>query len=92
MISVAGLAAVGAILGAGATAAVTGDASTAAQIVSNAIPHGLNVALAHVPTWTHAHQVLTQHLQMYAQNSSAGAASGTGLGFGLKKALLHFGH
>jgi hypothetical protein len=88
MISIAALTAIGAALGAGATAAFTGDASTAIQMASS-VPHGLNVALSHVPAWTHAHEVLMQHLQLYTQNSSAGAASGAGIGLGLKKALLH---
>jgi len=93
MISIAAFTAIGAALGAGATAALTGDANTAMQMVSSSVPHGLNVALSHVPSWTHAHEVLMQHLQLYTQNSSAGAASGAGLGLGLKKALMHIaGH
>ena len=39
----------------------------------------LQVALAHVPSWTHAHQVLTQHLSAYTQNAGAGAAGTAGL-------------
>src|SRR5439155_12900569 len=37
------------------------------------------VALAHVASWTHAHQVLTQHLSAYTQNGGAGAAGTVGL-------------
>lgn len=81
MVSIAALAALGALAGAGGTAIATGDAS----MLANSIPPGLHVALSHVPTWTHAHQVLTSHLQQYTQNSSIGAASV----IGIKQAIIH---
>ena len=49
------------VAGAAATvvaAAATGDAKGAAH----AIAPGLKVALAHVPSWTHAYQVLSERL------------------------------
>ncbi len=65
-----------------ATAAATGGASAAV----NALPAGLKVALAHVPSWSQAYQILTQHLSAYGQNASTGAA---GIGAALHKALVH---
>ena len=50
-----------------------------ASAAVHAAPHGLQVALAHVPSWTHAYQVLTQHLSAYTQNGGAGAAGTAGL-------------
>jgi hypothetical protein len=75
MVSIMALAALGGLAAAAATAVTTGDASAAVH----AAPHGLQVALAHVPSWTHAHQVLTQHLSAYTQNGGAGAAGTAGL-------------
>ncbi|MEM0074830.1 MAG: hypothetical protein QXR69_02740 [Conexivisphaerales archaeon] len=86
MVSIIALAALGALAGAGATAAATGDLNTAAQMAANAVPPGLHIALAHVPSWTHAHQVLTEHLKLYAQNGSIGAGTSGGLGTAIKSA------
>jgi len=75
MVSIMALAALGGLAAAAATAVTAGDASAAVH----AAPHGLQVALAHVPSWTQAHQVLTQHLSAYTQNGGAGAAGTAGL-------------
>ncbi|MDG6939258.1 MAG: hypothetical protein JRN39_02525 [Nitrososphaerota archaeon] len=83
------MATLGTLAGLGATAAATGDASTLAQSVSQMAPHGLQVALAHVPTWTQAHAVLAQHLQLYAQNGGAGGAGASAAGAAIKKGLAH---
>ena len=75
MASIMALAALGGLAAGALTAVTTGDASASV----NAAPHGLQVALSHVPSWTHAYQVLTQHLSAYTQNGGAGAAGTAGL-------------
>lgn len=89
MVSLAILAAIGGLSAVGATAAATGDASAAANVAHAAAPPGLKIALAHVPSATHAHQVLTQHLSAYTQNGSIGAGGAAGVGAAVKKALAH---
>lgn len=89
MVSIAVLAALGGLSAAAATAATTGDASTVVSAIHVA-PPGLHVALSHVPSWTHAYQVLTQHLSAYAQNGGASAAGTAGVGAAIKKGL-HLG-
>jgi len=91
MVSIIALAALGGLTAAAATAVTTGDASAALNAI-HAVPHGLQVALAHVPSWTNAHRVLTEHLSAYAQNSGTGAAGTAtleavrkGLGLGLRR-------
>ena len=89
MATLIALATLGALSAVGVTAAANGDANTAIEAVKQVAPHGLNVALAHVPTWTHAHEVLTQHLSNYAQNGTAGGGTATGVGAAVKKAATH---
>jgi hypothetical protein len=91
MVSIAALAILGAISGMGATSIANGDASTAFQAASQLAPHGLSIALSHVPSWTHAHEVLSQHLSQYAQNSGASSGIFGGLGVAFKKGLGHIG-
>jgi hypothetical protein len=91
MVSIAALAILGAISGMGATTLATGDASSAVQAASQVAPHGLSMALSHVPSWTHAYQVLSQHLSEYAQNGGVGAGVFSGIGMALKKGLAHAG-
>jgi hypothetical protein len=91
MVSIAALAILGAVSGVGATSIANGDASSAVQAATQLVPHGLSVAMAHVPSWTHAHEVLSQHLSQYAQNSGAGSGIFGGLGTAFKKGLGHFG-
>lgn len=91
MVSITALAILGAITGIGATSVATGDASTAVEAAKQAAPQGLHVALSHVPSWTHAHQVLTEHLSQYAQNGGIGASSGAGIATTIKRGLGHAG-
>jgi hypothetical protein len=86
MVSLAILAALGAITAMGATSVVNGDASAAVEAAKQAAPYGLHVALSHVPSWTHAHEVLSQHLSQYAGSGTAGGAGGSGIGAAMKRA------
>ncbi|HZW58223.1 MAG TPA: hypothetical protein VFF30_18185 [Nitrososphaerales archaeon] len=90
-VSISILAILGAVTGLGATSVATGDASTAIEAAKQIGPHGLQIALAHVPSWTHAHQVLTDHLSQYAQNGSIGAGVAGGIGAAFRKGLAHAG-
>ena len=87
MVSLGILAALGGLSAVGATAVATGDASAAIGVVHAALPSGLNIALSHVPSWTHAHEVLTQHLSAYATNGQFGAGGAAGTGAAVKNAL-----
>lgn len=89
--SLTALAILGAITGLGATSVATGDASTAVEAAKQAAPQGLHVALSHLPSWTHAHQVLSAHLSQYAQNGGIGATAGAGIAATIKKGLGHAG-
>ena len=91
MVSIAALAILGAISGIGATSVATGDANAAVEAAKQMAPHGLQVALSHVPSWTHAHQVLSEHLSEYAQNGGIGATTGGGIAAMLKRGLGHAG-
>jgi hypothetical protein len=68
-----------------ATALGNGDASSVAQVAAQIVPPGLHVALSHVPSWTHAHQVLAQHLQQYTESGSVGSAGSGGMVLAIKK-------
>ena len=89
--SITALAILGAVSGIGATSVATGDANAAVEAAKQIAPHGLQVALSHVPSWTHAHQVLSEHLSEYAQNGGIGAGATGGAGAALKKGLAHMG-
>lgn len=91
MVSLIVLAALGAASAIGATAVANGDANTAMEAVKQVAPHGLHVALSHVPSWTHAHEVLTEHLSKYGESGGAGAGATTGVGAVVKKGLAHAG-
>jgi len=91
MVSTIVLAVLGGAAATATTAVVTGDASTLAN-AAHAVPPGLKVALAHVPSTSHAFDVLKQHLSLYAGTGTAGtavtggaAAARHGLHFGLGK-------
>lgn len=62
---------------AAATTAATQDASTVANAAS-AIPQGLHVALSHVPSASHAMEVLKQHLAVFEQAIRHGLHLGLG--------------
>ncbi|PSN87539.1 hypothetical protein B9Q03_10395 [Candidatus Marsarchaeota G2 archaeon OSP_D] len=54
-------------------------------VASRSTPPGLKTALEHVPIWTHAHQVLENHLSLY---TGSGVAGGVGTGLAAKKLAL----
>lgn len=82
------LAALGGVAATATTAAATGDASAAVNAV-HAIPPGLHVALSHVPSASHAYEVLKQHLALYGSAGGAGTAT-TGVAAAVKHGL-HLG-
>ena len=91
MVSTIVFAALGGLAATATTAAATGDVSGLAAS-AHLLPPGLHVALSHVPSASHAYQVLQQHLSLYAGSGGAGsAAAGTtaavkhGLHLGLGK-------
>jgi hypothetical protein len=77
MVSTLLVAALGGVAATATTAVATGDASTAANAI-HAVPPGLHVALAHVPSASHAFEVLKQHLSLYAGTGTAGTAAAGG--------------
>ena len=83
------LAALGGVATAATTAVATGDASAAASAV-HVGPVGLQVALSHVPSTSHAFDVLKEHLSLYAGTGSAGTAATGGVAAALKHGL-HLG-
>lgn len=91
MVSIIGLGILGTIAGIGATSVATGNASAAIEAAKQVTPHGIQVALSHVPSLTHAYKVLQEHLSNFAQNGAAGGSTGAGVGAALKKAVGHAG-
>jgi hypothetical protein len=89
MVSTILLAAVGGLAATATTAVATGDASAAAN-AAHAVPPGLQVALSHVPSTSHAFEVLKQHLSLYAGSGTAGTAA-TGGAAAAAKHGLHLG-
>lgn len=83
------LAALGGLAATVTTAVATGDASAAAN-AAHAVPPGLNVALSHVPSTSHAFEVLKQHLSLYAGTAGSGTAA-TGAAAAAVRHGLHFG-
>ena len=88
MVSTIVLAVLGGAAATATTAVVTGDAS-ALTYAAHAVPPGLKVALAHVPSSSHAFDVLKQHISLYAGTGTAGATA-TG-GAAAVRHGLHFG-
>ncbi len=89
MVSTIVLAALGGMAATATTAVATGDASAAANAV-HAVPPGLHVALSHVPSTSHAYEVLKQHLSLYAGTGTAGTAATGGVATAVKHGL-HLG-
>ncbi len=89
MVSTIVLAALGGLAATATTAAATGDASALAN-AAHVVPPGLHVALSHVPSASHAYQVLQQHLSLYAGSSGGGAAVTGGVAAAAKHGL-HLG-
>ena len=88
MVSTMILAALGGVAATATTAVATGDASVLAH-AAHAVPPGLRVALSHVPSMSHAYDVLKQHLFLYAGTGTAGTAA-TGM-VAAAKHELHLG-
>jgi hypothetical protein len=89
MVSTILLAAIGGLAATTTTAVATGDASSVAN-AAQAVPPGLHVALSHVPSTSHAFDVLKAHLSLYAQSGSAGTAATGGVAAVVKHGL-HLG-
>ncbi len=89
MVSTIVLAALGGVAATATTAVATGDASAVANAV-HTVPPGLHVALSHVPSTSHAFEVLKQHLSLYAGAGSAGTAATGGAAAAVKHGL-HLG-
>jgi hypothetical protein len=89
MVSTIVLAALGGIAATATTAAATGGASAASN-AAHAVPAGLQVALSHVPSTSHAYEVLKAHLSLYASAGGAGAAATGGVATAVKHGL-HLG-
>jgi hypothetical protein len=88
MVSTIVLAALGGVAATATTAVATGDASSLAH-AAHAVPPGLHVALSHVPSASHAHEVLMQHLSIYGGAGTAGTAA-SGVAAAIKHGL-HLG-
>ncbi len=89
MVSTIVLAALGGVAATATTAVATGDASAVANAV-HTVPPGLHVALSHVPSTSHAYEVIKQHLSLYAGAGSAGTAATGGAAAAIKHGL-HLG-
>lgn len=89
MVSTIALAVLGGLAATTTTAVATGDASAIAN-AAHVVPPGLHVALSHVPSASHAYQVLQQHLSLYAGSGGAGTAAAGGVAAVVKHGL-HLG-
>ncbi len=89
MMSTIVLAALGGLAATTTTAVATGDASAVVNAV-HAVPPGLHVALSHVPTTSHAFDVLKEHLSLYAQAGGTGTAATGGAAAAIRHGL-HLG-
>lgn len=69
-------------------AAANGDASHLMQTIAP----GLKTAVAKVPNWTHAYQVLTAHISALAKDVSTKTRVGNAVGAGWKAVSHGFGH
>lgn len=85
MVSTIMLAAIGGAAAA-TTALATGN-TVVATGVAHAIPPGLKVALAHVPSWTKAHEVISEKVSEFLQSGGVGAASAAGLSEAVKHGI-----
>ncbi len=89
MVSTIVLAVLGGVAATATTAVATGDASSAVA-AAHAAPPGLQVALSHVPSTSHAFEVLKQHLSLYAGAGTTGTAATGGVAAAVKHGL-HLG-
>lgn len=86
MVSTIVAAMLGGVAATATTAVATGNASAAVSAV-HAVPPGLQVALSHVPSASHAYEVLKQHLSLYAGTGTAGTAAAGGAAAAVKHGL-----
>ncbi len=89
MVSTIALAVLGGLAATATTAAATGDASALAN-AAHIVPPGLHVALSHVPSTSHAYEVLKEHLSLYAGAGGTGGVATAGAAAALKHGL-HLG-
>jgi hypothetical protein len=89
MVSTLVIAALGGVAATTTTAVATGDASAVANAL-HSVPPGLHVALAHVPSTSHAYDVLKEHLSLYAGAGSTGTAATGGVAAAIRHGL-HLG-
>ena len=89
MVSTIVLAVLGGAVATATTAVATGDAASATAAV-HVVPPGLQVALSHVPSTSHAFEVLKQHLSLYAGTGTTGTAAAGGAAAAIKHGL-HLG-
>lgn len=80
------LAALGGLAATATAAVATGDASALAH-AAHVAPAGLKVALSHVPSASHAYDVLCQHQSLYAGTGMAGTAATGGAAAAVKHGL-----
>ncbi|MDG6949283.1 MAG: hypothetical protein JRN16_03945 [Nitrososphaerota archaeon] len=86
MVSTLVVALLGGLAATASTAAATGDASVLAH-AAQTVPPGLQVAMAHVPSASHAYEVLKAHLSLYAGTGTAGTVGAGGASMAVKHGL-----
>lgn len=89
MVSTILLAAIGGLAATTTTVVATGDASSLVHS-GHTVPPGLQVALSHVPSTSHAATVLKDHLSLYAGAGGAGSAATGGVAAAIRHGL-HLG-
>lgn len=77
MVSTLFMAMLGGVAATATTAVATGGAPTAVGL-AHAAPQGLQIALSHVPSASHAYSVLKEHAALYAGSGAAGTAAAGG--------------
>lgn len=77
MVSTYVIAALGGLAATAASLSV-GNAAAASSAV-HAVPPGLQVAMSHVPSASHAYEVLKQHLALYSGTGAVGATASGGV-------------
>lgn len=68
------------------TALATGDAG-AAMSAAHAAPHGIQIALSHVPSASNAYGVLKEHLSLIARTGIARVSGAGGIATTMKHSL-----
>jgi len=86
MVSTIVLAAIGGFAATATTAVATGDVSAVVN-GAHTVPPGLHVALSHVPSTSHAFDVLKEHLALYSQAGGTGTAATGGMAAAISHGL-----